>query len=434
MTSRSFLAPRRAQRARQSPRIPHGKQVLRVRVHDGLEHAKEVAMSCAAVAIESHDINENHDSKAALQLAYCRSLHERLTSRAKRRVALEAEEARDLVLAEEAGIWRYFGYASFLEYLERELHYSPHAAKERVRVANELFELPALAAKFRAGEVPFTVVREVTRVAVPETEDAWLAATEGKTAREVERLVSGLTKGASPGARPDSKLVKHRIVLEVDGERYAKWRARRTASDDERGERVTDNDLVDELVREPSGDGTSRPTIHAVTTCRVCKQSSFVAGGMEVPLTEAACERLLCDSAEAGDLESDEVIALRTNIAQPTRRRVFIRDRFACVVPGCRAGRNLDLHHVRFQSRGGTHAMSNLVVLCSGHHAHLHDGRLAITGVAPDRLVFVFRRDDDDEPHRVLTSAPVVFDPDDYADEDSVPRGTEAVAGSPGTR
>jgi len=386
-------------------------------------------MFSAAVAIK------NEETTKAIQVEYCRVLHERLTARAKQRVALEADEARDLVYAEEAGLWRHFGYVSMLEYLERALHYGPHAAKERLRVANELFELPKLAEKFRAGELPFSVLREVTRVAVPENEDEWLASVDGKTAREVERMVSGLAKGASPETRPDPKLVRHRIVLDVDGERYAKWRAMRTACDDERGERLSDNDLVDVIVREPRGDGTSRPCTHAVTTCRVCKQSCLVAGGMEVPLTQAACERLLCDAESAGDLESEEVAAVKATIPHPTRRRVFIRDRFACVVPGCRSGRNLDLHHVVFRSRGGTHAMSNLVTTCSGHHVQVHDGLLEITGVAPDRLVFEFRRRGEDEPHLVLTSERVQFEPIEEEEEDeqgSVPRGTESAPGGSG--
>ena len=366
------------------------------------------------------------DTNHAIAVEYCRILHERLTARAKQRIALEAEEARDLVYAEEAGLWRHFGYVSMLEYMERALHYGPHAAKERLRVASELFELPRLAEKFRAGELPYSVVREVTRVAVPDNEEAWLASTEGKTAREVERMVSGLAKGADPDARPDPRLVRHRIVLEVDGEHYAKWRAMRTACDDERGERLSDDDLVDVLVRAPGGDGTSAPCMHAVTTCRICKQSTLVAGGMETPLGENARDRLRCDAVEVGDLEREDGSRMASDIPSATRRRVFIRDRFACAVPGCRAGRNLDLHHVIWRTRGGTHAMSNLVTLCSGHHGQVHDGLLELTGVAPDRLVFAFRRLGEDEPHLVLTSEPVTFEPLDADEDSSVPRGTGA--------
>jgi len=382
----------------------------------------EVAMSSATGAITIEESNQ------AVQVEYRMALHPRLTARARQRVVLEAEEARDLVFAEEAGIWRDHGYVSMLEYMERELHYGPHAAKERLRVASELFELPKLAEKFRSGELPYSVVRELTRVAEPENEELWLASAEGKTARQVERMVSGLAKGADPDAPRDPKLERHRIVLEVDGEHYAKWLAMRTALDDERGERLDDNAVVEVLSTGPTGDGTQRPCLHAVTTCRVCKQSSIVAGGIEVPLSEAARERLLCDSAEVGDLESEALVALKPNIPSPTRRKVFIRDRFACVVPGCRSRRHLDLHHIVFRSRGGSHAMSNLAVICSAHHAHAHEGLLEITGRAPDELVFAFRRAGEDEPHRVLASAPVVFE--ETSEEESVPRGTENGSGA----
>jgi hypothetical protein len=165
--------------------------------------------------------------------------------------------------------------------------------------------------------------------------------------------------------------------------------------------------------------------MHAVTTCGVCKQSSFVASGIATPLTAGACERLLCDSLEIGDLESTAVQPLKPNIPTPTRRRVFVRDRFACAVPGCRSARHLDQHHVVWRSRGGTHAITNLVTLCGGHHDRVHDGRLVITGTAPDALVFQFHRPGEDEPHRVLTSAPVRFEAGSD-EERSVPRGTEA--------
>ena len=58
---------------------------------------------------------KNEETTQAIRVEYCRVLHERLTARAKQRIALEADEARDLVYAEEAGLWRHFGYVSMLE-------------------------------------------------------------------------------------------------------------------------------------------------------------------------------------------------------------------------------------------------------------------------------------------------------------------------------
>ena len=45
----------------------------------------------------------------AVRAEYWMILHERLVAGAKQRLALEAAEARDLVYAEEAEIWRRFG-------------------------------------------------------------------------------------------------------------------------------------------------------------------------------------------------------------------------------------------------------------------------------------------------------------------------------------
>ncbi len=356
-----------------------------------------------------------------VRVAYWQSLHERLVAGAKQRLALEAAEARDLVLAEEAEIWRRFGYISMIEYMQRELFYEGHTARERLRVANKLFELPVLAEAFREGELSFSALKELTRIVVPETEEEWRDAAAGKTAREIERMVSGLKEGASPGDRPDPKLVRHRITFDVDGEAFALIRAKRIALETERGQRMTDSEVVKALSRiERTADGAPTPTLHAVTTCRVCKQSSLVAGGIETPLSEASRERLLCDHADAGDLESNDTHRLTADIPQPIRRRVLIRDRFACTVPGCTSCRNIDLHHIKFRSHGGKHTVGNLTVVCGAHHDEAHEGLLVIRGRAPDGLVFEFFRAGEDEPHRVLTTVPQRF----AANED-VPRGTD---------
>jgi hypothetical protein len=62
-------------------------------------------------------------------------LHERLRGIARRRAALDAEEARCLREAHDIRLWRRLGYAHMNEYFERELGYSPRVGVERLRVA-----------------------------------------------------------------------------------------------------------------------------------------------------------------------------------------------------------------------------------------------------------------------------------------------------------
>src|SRR5262249_53327186 len=59
------------------------------------------------------------------------------------------------------------------------------AAKERVRVALALDEMPELADALAAGELSFSAILELTRVATRDTERAWIDAARGKNLREV---------------------------------------------------------------------------------------------------------------------------------------------------------------------------------------------------------------------------------------------------------
>ena len=92
---------------------------------------------------------------------------------ARRRAQLDAEEARWLREAERVQIWRQLGMVSALDYMERVLGHTPHAASERLRVARVLGELPVTSDAFELGELPYSAVRELTRVATPENEARW---------------------------------------------------------------------------------------------------------------------------------------------------------------------------------------------------------------------------------------------------------------------
>src|SRR5262245_48800737 len=83
---------------------------------------------------------------------------------ARRRAALDAEEACWLVAAERLQLHRHFACASLHEYLEHRLGYGPRTARDRLRVARLLATLPAINAALAAGELSHSAVRELTRV------------------------------------------------------------------------------------------------------------------------------------------------------------------------------------------------------------------------------------------------------------------------------
>lgn len=134
-------------------------------------------------------------------------------------------------------------------------------------------------------------------------------------------------------------------------------------------------------------DKPPRPTTRIVIQkCEDCGRAWQQSRGRTVELREAELVRAECNAEVAhGEDGADRA---KPTIPRRIRKQVWSRDRGRCRVPGCRATRNLDIHHIVHRADGGGHDPSNMIVLCSGHHMLHHEGLLSITGRAPDELSF----------------------------------------------
>jgi Domain of unknown function (DUF222) len=106
---------------------------------------------------------------------------------------LDAATARLLDLIREfdaRGGWSN-GFSTCAAWLTWRVGLAPGAAREHVRVARALGTLPRLAQALARGELSYSKVRELTRVATPETEERLLAVGRAGTAEHVERIVRG---------------------------------------------------------------------------------------------------------------------------------------------------------------------------------------------------------------------------------------------------
>ncbi len=97
-------------------------------------------------------------------------------------------------------------------------------------------------------------------------------------------------------------------------------------------------------------------------------------------------------SSEGEALEAMLEHALESwGLDRPLARKyaVFERDGWCCTVPGCTSYRNLQDHHIRFRSAGGSDALENRTTLCAFHHLRgVHAGRVRCSGRAPEGLHF----------------------------------------------
>jgi hypothetical protein len=371
---------------------------------------------------------------------------QKLRGMASRRAALDAEEARLLRYAEELKLWRAYGFASLLEYMERAMGYAPRTAADRLRVARALAELPLLADALERGELAHSAVRELSRVAVPDSEAVWLQVASGKSLREIETMVSGHRPGDLPTDPTEPRLHRRTITLEVSPETYDIWRKLHALAAEEHGQRLSDDELIPSLYRRAYGDGatagsassssaagspadkstgacsaTGSPAYKiALKQCPDCKRAWQYSGGRDLEVDPAVLECAACDAIHLGSLDAAVPERATTTVTPRKREQVLARDGHCCTVPGCRRIVGLDLHHIEYQSRGGDHSLSNLTAICDLHHHAVHLGKLVIRGTAPDRLTFAFRKPrdrrnvtDDDAPSPPLgdPSSPVQVKP-----------------------
>ncbi len=84
------------------------------------------------------------------------------------------------------------------------------------------------------------------------------------------------------------------------------------------------------------------------------------------------------ETSQAGDKR--ERAKNKLKLWQKVRKQVLERDKGRCRV--CHSRKDVEVHHIRFRSRGGDHCRKNLACLCQSELYEIHQYRLAIEGDA----------------------------------------------------
>ena len=110
------------------------------------------------------------------------------------------------------------GCLSCAQWLTWRTGLAPGAAREHVRVARALGDLPKLSDAMRRGRISYSKMRAVTRVATPENEQTLLDVALGGTAEHVEQIVRGWRRvdRAAEQAEDRQRAQRHSLRTWVD--------------------------------------------------------------------------------------------------------------------------------------------------------------------------------------------------------------------------
>jgi hypothetical protein len=285
-------------------------------------------------------------------------------------------------------------------------------------VAHALKTLPAISVAFAKGELSYSKVRALTRVADCRNEDALLDFALHTTAARVEERCRELRCGTV--ASTDDALRAHArrmLTLRRDpvrgsvtftielpletAELIEKALDRATeatvSSDPEFAEESWGAQRADALVAMATDylSGNRKASADTSDTYQVVvhvDQHTLSGGKGRSGLPIESVRRIACDSERILLVEDEEgeplSVGRKTRIV-PTaiKRALWARDG-GCRFPGCGRRRFVDAHHIRHWSAGGETSLGNLLLLCDRHHRLVHEGGFRIEKDYRDRWFF----------------------------------------------
>jgi hypothetical protein len=299
------------------------------------------------------------------------------------------------------------------------------AAREKVRTAHALAELPKIAAAMQRGALSYAKVRALTRVACANTEETLLQYALHGTAMHVERIVRDFRRckeaeelGREAQQQIDRKLtwfhdeegmlvIKARLPAEA-GQMFikaieaacedapsvetpadvsaetssVKWQIHPSARKVDALATIAETFLAHGAAALKGGD---RHQIVVHVDAETLRHSTAGRCNFEdgPSVSAETARRLSCDCSVVPIFENDDGEPL--NVGRKTRsippalhRALKSRDRGCCRFPGCPNTRYLDGHHISHWAHGGETKLSNLVSLCRFHHRQVHEGRVEV--------------------------------------------------------
>jgi hypothetical protein len=335
---------------------------------------------------------------------------------------LEAERLRRLAEIERRRVFERDGHLSAAAWLVATFKVTWGIAREHVRVARALDEMPATRRAVEEGDLSLSSARVLATAhdadpeAFAKAEETLVDAAQIHTVEDFQRVAAYWRDAAARECAADGD----RTVLDRQSLHASKTFLGRVRADAdlnaETGELLLtalNAQLTAEVRSREDGDDRSPSQRRADALGEICRQwldladRPTVAGerphvtltvGVETlkgltdspcklehvgPIARETAEMLLCDCSVArvvlGGRSEPLDVGRKTAVVPPSMRRaVVVRDRH-CRFPGCdRPPMWCDAHHIVHWIRDGITAVLNLVLLCRRHHRLIHHGRFSV--------------------------------------------------------
>ncbi|HEU5058651.1 MAG TPA: DUF222 domain-containing protein [Kofleriaceae bacterium] len=296
--------------------------------------------------------------------------------------------------------WHRAGALSCAHWLSWRVGMDLGAAREKVRVARALGELQAIDAALRRGEISYSKVRAMTRVATEKNEEQLLVMARSATGAQLEKIYR-LKRSVDGLDREAREVEARRYVVEratgdgmvsiqlrlLPDEAARVMKAMEVAGSGNRADGVVA--LAEMALAGGRREGSVRPPVEVVLHV----QAADLEGRTELGdgISAEVCQRVLCDAGVVPMLEDAEGktidVGRKTRTIPAALRRALDARDSGCRFPGCTNRIFTDGHHIQHWLEGGETSLENTVLLCRRHHRYVHEHGFSLERVG-EALVF----------------------------------------------
>jgi hypothetical protein len=317
------------------------------------------------------------------------SLGEQIAAHAAHLDAAMHDVLSEIRTFDTGGGWGFAGATSCAHWLSWRVGWDLGTARERVRVAHRLVELPLVDDGLRTGALSYSKARAITRVATPENEALLVQCALCSTAAQLEKIcrkyrsvqrAAGMERDEEQARRVvtrrnlDCGLTRIEATLRPE-EAALVWAAIEQAAKRVSAETFDRADGLCALAR-----GEQAPFEVVVTI-----DASALAGDDDAPgeladgtgVSAETCRRLTCDGGvvemHVGNHGQPLNVGRRTRSIPTAILRALNHRDDTCRFPGCTNRVFTEGHHIEHWALGGETSLWNLVRLCTQHHPLVHE-------------------------------------------------------------
>ena len=334
------------------------------------------------------------------------------------------------------------------------------AAREKVRTGRALESLPRIAEAMSRGELSYSKVRALTRVATAQTEETLLMIARHGTAHHVESVVRGYRR-AQQAVELDREARQHlnrgltyrhdedgslwlQVCLPAEGGAIVLRALQRALDEDGQGAAgggaasgvpagtpdhvPAGTEGLAEVTADTPSQRRADALVRFAESWLAHGDRALSGGDRQTLVVHVDAGSLVADGPGRSELEDGPVLAVETvrrlgcdaslvaivedgqgrilDVGRRTRsippaigRALRARDG-GCRYPGCTQQRFVEGHHIEHWAHGGGTRLSNLVLLCRRHHRTVHEGGVRVQRLDDGALRFV------DGMGRVIEPAP----------------------------